>query len=148
MVIKLLDNKSGVILTRQPELVREEAVFKFIGAPEGATAIFESNGENLYRPLNEGSCVVYVGKLKGEVRISVSVLEGQADACLWSCEGLKVEPVKHSKLIMPNDMNLPERYIELKLENEEIRISQVRLEQRMAELEEKLENIMEGYDLT
>ena len=45
-------------------------------------------------------------------------------------------------------MNLPQRFVELKLENEGIRQSQERLEGRVKELEDRLEKLLEGYDLT
>ena len=39
MEYKLLCDKTGVILTRQPELVTDKLFITFTGAPEGATAV-------------------------------------------------------------------------------------------------------------
>ena len=45
-------------------------------------------------------------------------------------------------------MNLPQTVVELRLENQEIRASYKRLEERYEELKDMLEKIMEGYDFT
>ena len=38
--------KKGFILTREPEVVTDELIITFTGAPDGATAIFENAGRN------------------------------------------------------------------------------------------------------
>lgn len=146
---KILDNGTAVVLTRQPELVYDDLYVDFSGAPSGATAIFESGSDAMYRLLSDETCSVPVDKLNGVVKVTVALLDGSARPRKWACEELLAEKQKNGgTLISPNDMNLPQRFVELKLENETIRQSQKRLEGRVKELEDKLEKLLEGYDLT
>lgn len=146
---KILDNGTAVVLTRQPELVYDDLYVDFSGAPSGATAIFEVGGDTMYRLLSDETCSVPVDKLNGVVKVTVALLDGSARPRKWACEELLAEKQKNcGTLISPNDMNLPQRFVELKLENETIRQSQKRLEGRVKELEDKLEKLLEGYDLT
>ncbi len=148
MEYKVLDNGTAVILSRQPETVYDELHISFSGAPLGATAILESDGNSLYRQLDGVSCSVSVDKLNGVVRVTVVLLDGSASPRRWYCEELFAEKLRDGgTLISPNDMNLPQRFVELKMENEAIRQSHERLEKRLDELEEKFEDLLEGYDL-
>lgn len=149
MKYKILDNGTAVVLTRQPELVYEELYIDFSDAPSGATAIFEVGGSSLYRLLDGGACSVPADKLGGVVKVTVALLDGSARPRKWSCEELLAEKQKSGGvLVAPNDMNLPQRFIELKLENETIRRDQKRIEDRIKELECQLKKLLEGYDLT
>ena len=150
MEYKLLDNESGVILTRQPEIVEEELFISFIDAPADATAIFETNdGVSYYRALSEGTCSLPVKRVAGEVKVTVALLDGSARTRKWICEELLAKKQESGgTLVSPNDMNMPQRFVELKLENEGIRQNQERLEGRVKELEDRLEKLLEGYDLT
>ncbi len=147
MEYKILDNGTAVVLTRQPEMVYDELYIDFSGAPSGATAIFESGG-SLYRLLNGVTCSVPVDKLNGVVKVTVALLDGSARPRKWTCEELLAEKQKNGgTLISPNDMNLPQRFVELKLENESIRQTNDRISMRLKKLEDKLERLLEGYDL-
>lgn len=146
---KLLDNGTAVVLTRQPEMLYDELHIAFSGAPSGATAIFESGDDSLYRQLDGVACSIPVGKLNGAVKVTVAVLDGSASPLKWTCEELLAEKQENGgTLISPNDMNLPQRFVELKLECESIRQSNATLEKRIEGLEDKLERLLEGYDLT
>ena len=149
MQYKLLDNGEGVILTRQPALISGDLYVDFSGAPSGATAIFESGDDSIYRLLDGETCDVPVDKLNGAVKVTVVLLDGSARPRKWACEELLAEKQQSGgTLISPNDMNLPQRFVELKLENEAIRQAQDRLEERVKDIEDRLENLLEGYDLT
>ena len=146
---RILDNATAVIITRQPVALYEELRVTFAGAPEGATAILESGGDSFYRVLDEESCSVPVDKLNGVVKVTVALLDGSTRSRKWVCEELLAEKLKDGgTLVFPNDMNLPQRFIELKLENESIRQTNERIEARLGELENRLERLLEGYDLT
>lgn len=146
---KILGNGTAVILTRQPEIVHGELRVDFTCAPLGATAIFESNGSSVYRLLDGISCSVPVSRLDGAVKVTLALLDGSASPKKWVCEELMTKKEKNGGvLVSPNDMNLPQRYIELKLENEEIRRENKCLAERVKKLENRLETILEGYDLT
>lgn len=148
MEYKILDNGTAVVLTRQPELVYDELYIDFSGAPSGATAIFEVGGDSLYRLLHGETCSVPADKLNGVVKVTVALLDGSARPRKWACEELLAEKQKSGgTLVSPNDMNLPQRFIELKMENEAIRQTNERIETRLKELEDKLERLLEGYDL-
>ena len=149
MEYKLFGNDTAVLLTRQPEMVYGELFISFLGAPSGATAIFEADGSSLYRSLNEDICSVPTDKLNGEVKVTVALLDGHARPRKWICEEILAKRQKDgSVLISPNDMNLPLRFIELKEENQLIREANERIEKRLVALEDRLERILEGYDLT
>ena len=149
MNYKILDNNTAVVLTRQPKLIYNELYVDFLDAPLGATAIFESGGNTMYRLLNGGTCSVPSDKLNGVVKVTVALLDGSTRPCRWTCEELLAEKQKSGgTLISPNDMNLPQRFVELKLENHTVRQSLERLEGRIKELEDRLEKLLEGYDLT
>ena len=150
MEYKLLDNGVGVILTRQPEIVEDELFIDFADAPADATAIFETKGGNsYYRLLSDGLCSLPIKKIVGEVKVTVALLNGETPPRRWLCEEFKVSIQRNGgALVAPNDMNLPQTVVELRLENQEIRASHKRLEERYEELKDMLEKIMEGYDFT
>lgn len=148
MEYKILDNGTAVVLTRQPELVYDDLYVDFSGAPSGATAIFESGGDSMYRLLHGETCSVPVDKLNGVVKVTVALLDGSARPRKWACEELLAEKKSGGTLISPNDMNLPQRFVEVKLECDGIRQSQERLEECVKELKDRIEKLLEGYDLT
>ncbi len=149
MRYKILDNGTAVVLARQPELVCDELFIDFSGAPSGATVIFNVGGCSLYRSLEGESCSVPADKLDGVVKVTLALLDGSARPRKWSCEELLAQKQRGGDvLVAPNDMNLPQRVVELKLENESIRRDQKRLEERIKELEGQLKRLLEGYDLT
>ncbi len=151
MEYKLLDNATGVILTRQPEMVSEgeELYVQFNNNDPDATAIFErKGGDSLYRLLSDGLCSVPVAKLCGVVSVTVANLNGKTPLKRWLCEEIKVEKESGGYLVSPNDMNLPQVVVSLRLENEELRSAQAKQEAEIQELREMLTEIMEGYNLT
>ena len=149
MKYKILDNGTAVVLTRQPELVYNDLYVYFSGAPSGATAIFESGDNSMYRLLHDEACFVPVDKLNSVVKVTVALLDGSARPRKWACEELLADKQQSGgTLVSPNDMNLPQRFVGLILENEGIRHTQERLEGRVKELEDRLEKLLEGYDLT
>ena len=143
---KLLDNQTGVILTRQPQQTKELS-FTFLGAPSDATAIFTTeSGDTLFRKLSEG-CSLPVDNLKGVICVTVAVLGAQAQPPHWICEEFVVTPLSDGALVSPNDMNLPQKVVDLQLENQELRESYSALNKHIKKLEERFEKLLEGYDL-
>lgn len=146
---KILDNGTAVILTRQPDIVYDELQVDFLGAPIGATAIFESNGVSMYRLLYDGTCSIPSNRLDGVITVTLALLDGSASPRRWICEEIMAKREKNGgTLISPNDMDLPARYVELKLENEEIRKEIKLFGARIEKLNGRLETLLEGYDLT
>lgn len=148
MVYKLLNNGSGVILTRQPEIAESALFVHFTGVPTNATAIFTlESGESYYRPLSDASCSLPVANLRGAIKVTVAVLD-KTPLRRWICEEFKADKLKEGTLIAPNDMNLPQTVVDLRLENEDLRLTCRKLEEMYKEISDKLEKIMEGYDFT
>lgn len=147
MEYKLLDNGTGIILTRQPEIVSDMLYISFDGAPRDATAIITANGSSIYRLLEDGMCSIPASA--GIVAVGIAELDGSAKPRRWICEGLKAEPLKDGQtLYAPNDGNLPETVAKLRLENQAIRESLSSLENSIKALREKFQKMMEGYDIT
>mgnify|MGYP000764053941 CR=1 FL=1 len=77
MEYQLLNNYTGVVLTREPEFICDELYITFTGAPANATAIFErADGESAYRDLSEGLCGLDTDFLRGSIKVTVVVLNG------------------------------------------------------------------------
>ena len=149
IVYKLLDNDTGIILTRTPETLKDKLIVRFEGAKKNEVAAFAfADGTELYRELKDGECSIPLSKNEGEMKVAVTILDGTAKPRTWSCEQIKFKKLACGEiLVSPNDMNLPQTVAELKLENEELRISFAALEKKFKALEERFNNMMEGYDL-
>lgn len=153
VIYKLLDNGTGVLLTRTVGLIAssEEALEVFIEQPPaGATVIFDlGGGKQCFRKPEAGKCFLPVALLYGEIRVTVAVFDGSATPPKWICDALKV--VRHPKggvIVAPNDQNLPQEILRLRLENEAMRAENKRLSERMDEFDAWRERLMEGYDIT
>lgn len=145
---RVLNNGTAVLLTRQPSLENGEIYVAFTGAPSGATAIFEFNGNSIYRLLDDGTCTIPADKLKGPVVVTLAILDGSSRPEKWICEELVADVWENGAvLISPNDANLPQRVTELALENEELRALLGKLAGEIQSLKDKLESLYEGYDL-
>ena len=149
MRYKLLGSGKAVIISREHEIVYDNFFITFSGAPSDATAILDVNGSSLYRKLEDGVCSIPANKLVGEIRVTVVILDGTTPIKRWNCEELKAETLRDGgTLVSPNDMNLPQKLADLELEYEHIRQTNERITKRLQALEDRLEKILEGYDLT
>lgn len=147
----LRDFKKGILLTRQPEIVSDELIITFSDAPDDAVAIFESyaTGDSIYRTLQDKTCSVPMGFLKGEISVHVTVMDGKTAAPVFVCEELKAEPVQGSGvLILPNDSNLTKIVAEIQLDMQEIKNELKTVTEKYSELDKKLVKLLEGYDIT
>jgi hypothetical protein len=145
---RVLNNGTAVLITRQPSLENGEICVTFTGAPSGATAIFEFNGNSIYRLLEDGMCTIPANKLKGPVVVTIALLDGSSRPEKWVCEELMADVWENGAvLVSPNDANLPQRVTELALENEELRVLLGKLAGEIQSLKDKLESLYEGYDL-
>ena len=121
MEIKLLNNKKGFILTRQPEVVEDKLYITFTNAPESDTAIFEHANDSLSRLLQDSCCEIPENFLIGEIKITVAILNGEINSPKWECEGIKTPKAQDGHiLIAANDMHLPEKTVEIQREEQEI----------------------------
>lgn len=147
MEYKLLDNGTGILLTRQTEIVSDMLYISFDGAPADATAIVTVNGSTFYRLLEDGMCAIPASA--GIIAVGIAELNGSAKPRRWICEGLKAETLHDGQtLYTPNDGNIPETVAQLRLENQTIRENLLSLETRLKALQDKFQKMMEGYDIT
>lgn len=153
VIYKLLDNGTGVLLTRTVGLVGPEErslEVAIANAPEGATVIFDlGEGKQCFRVPEEGNCSLPAALLDGEIRVTVVIFDGSATPPKWLCDELKV--VRHPAggvIVAPNDQNLSQEVVRLRLENEAMRAENKRLAERMDKFDAWRVRLMEGYDIT
>lgn len=154
MEYKLLDDNTGIILTRNPEKVSKNLFITFTGAPADATVIFENReGDSLYRKLEDNMCAVptrfLCPILEDAIKVTVCILDGVSKD-RWKCEEIKTGLLVSTNevLVQPNDMNIPQQMIDLKLELQEMKTKQKEQQEEISELNNKLNRLLEGYDIT
>ena len=141
MIFRLLSNGKGVITSRQPKVVKENAAFLFNGAPEGATVVFAPKGTTYYRTLQEGRCNIPAKYLEGEISVVVTVNEKGKAKKRIPCESIKAEKLSDgSVLIAPDDSDLAEEFASMCVEvdklREEMRVFRAELEQFRRDFDE------------
>ena len=148
MKYKLLGNKKGIILTRNPEIIENELEVSFVDAPVGCIAIFEnSEGDLDYRELEDKVCLLSSNFLNGVIRVTLAVFDDTSHPTKWMCEEIVAQKLKDgSTLIMPNDMNMPQKFVEVQLELEKITEYISKLEKRIKMMEDKFEAVFEGHN--
>ena len=150
MEYKLLNSNNGVIMTRAPELIGDMLYISFTGAPDKATAIFErSDGESAYRALSDGLCGIESDWLDGPMKVTVAVLDGSVRAQRWFCEGFYARHIKEcgGVLVYPDDMDMQKKIAELQEDVSDLAAANRELSDKYAELETKLNKLLEGYDI-
>lgn len=148
MEYTLLKNvRKGFVLTRKPEMIEKELIISFSGAPSGATAIFENaDGNSLYRLLADKTCSVPADFLIGEIKVTVTLLNGKADAEKYTCEPICVERKNGAILVYPNWLDLPMQIIELYGELQGVKSDMGELLGKYDSLDKKVEKLLDGYD--
>ena len=140
--------RKGFVLTRKPEMVDKELIISFSGAPSGATAIFENaDGNSLYRLLADKTCSVPADFLvNGEIKVTVTLLNGKADAEKFTCEPICVERKNGVILVYPNWLDLPMQIIEIYSELQGVKGDMEELFGKFDSLDKKVDNLLDGYD--
>ncbi len=148
MEYTLLKNiRKGFVLTRKPEMVDNELIITFSGAPSGATAIFENeNGNSIYRLLADKTCSVPTEFLVGEIKITVTMLNGKTNAEKFICEPICVERKNGVILVYPNWLDLPMQIIEIYGELQSVKDDIGGLLGKYDSLDKKVEKMFDGYD--
>lgn len=147
MTYRLLSTGKGVITTRQPKVVKDNATFLFNGAPEGATAVFSMPGVTYYRELNGGRCNIPGKYLDGDVAVSLTIAERDAKMKRYGCEGLKATKLSDGVLLVPDDSNLAEEFAKSRVEADELRRDFEKLRGEFEALQNTFEKMKEGYGL-
>ena len=144
----LKKTRKGFVLTRKPEMVDKELIISFSGAPSGATAIFENaDGNSLYRLLADKTCSVPADFLvNGEIKVTVTLLNGKADAEKFTCEPICVERKNGVILVYPNWLDLPMQIIEIYGELQGVKGGMKELFGKFDSLDKKVDRLLDGYD--
>ena len=140
--------RKGFVLTRKPEMVDKELIISFSGAPSGATAIFENaDGNSLYRLPADKTCSVPADFLvNGEIKVTVALLNGKADAKKFICEPICVERKNGVILVYPNWLDIPMQIIEIFGEIQKIKNEMATLSRNYNDLNKKVDKLLDGYD--
>ena len=145
---KLLNDGQGVILTRQPRVLDGDMELSFVGAPDGAVALFVRGSDRCFRTIESGACTLPRAMLGGILEVSVTCYDGTVEPKSWKCEGIVVTVLKSGELLIsPDDNNLPLEVVNLKIANHELREDYAELEKKFNKLNERFASMMEGYDL-
>lgn len=143
----LKKTRKGFVLTRKPEMVDKELIITFSGAPSGATAIFENaDGNSLYRLLADRTCVVPADFLVGEIKVTVTMLNGKVDAEKITCEPICAERKNGVILVYPNWLDLPMQIIEIYGELQGVKGGMEELFGKFDSLDKKVDKLLDGYD--
>ena len=143
---KLLNNATAVLITRQPVVLEKELDIVFLDAPENATVLMSASGASFCRKLTDGICTVPIDKMIGTVKITLTVLNNAVPLKKWGCEELKTQHLRDgSVLVFPNDLNLPQTIVDLRIENDEIRREHEKLKEEFKKIKERIEKVFEAY---
>ena len=148
MKIKLLNNGTGVIITRQPFKTKTVIPIEFEGAPENALVIFNfADGKFANRRVKGGQVSLPINNLDGVIKVTVALTNLSTPK--WKCEELLITNKEHSGFVtvMPNHLNLADAFVRLSCENHDIREENAAIKQQLADMIKKFEGILEGYDL-
>lgn len=147
MTYRMLSTGKGVITTRQPKVIKDNATFLFNGAPDGATAVFSMPGATYYRELNGGRCNIPGKYLEGDIAVSITITEKGAKMKRFSCEGIKATKLSDGVLISPDDSDLAEEFAKSRVEADELREEFSKLRGEFEDLKKQFNDMMQGYGL-
>lgn len=131
---RVLTSGAGVLLTRTPRGLGPTVRFRIDGAQEGDRLVLtRADDKTIYRPLDKCECLVPSALLYGTVRVTLLRKNG----VVVDCEPIFCEDVDGVRLLVPADMDLPGRVVQLEMQTEKLPMlmQQVReQEQTIAEL--------------
>ena len=148
IIYSLIDfSKRGIISNRCPDMVYHNLFVSFKNAPNGATAIFENaEGVSLYRELENETCSIPVAFLDGKIKVVVTVFNGKADAPKYSCESLFTKKIGDGAVVCPNGIDVPMQILEILSEIQKIKEDMETASNNHADLEKKVDKLLDGYD--
>ena len=130
---RVLLNGAGVLLTRTPRGLGPSVRFRVDGAREGDRLVLtRADDKTIFRVLDQGECVVPSALLYGTVRVTLLRKNG----IVVDCEPIFCEDVDGVRLLMPADMDLPGRVVQLEMQTE-------KMPALMAQIKEQEETIAE-----
>lgn len=147
MTYRLLSTGRGIITTRQPKVVKDNATFLFNGAPEGAKAVFTMPSATYYRELKDNRCNIPGKYLEGDIAVSIMLSNKSAKIKRFACEGLKATKLSDGVLISPDDSDLAEEFAKSRVEADELREEFSKLRGEFEDLKKQFNDMMQGYGL-
>ena len=138
LIYKLLSTGLGVLRTRTPHGMGKNIRFSVEGAEAGDRLVFtRSDDKTIYRTLENGCCKVDAALLYGS--ISVTLLRSGGAAI--SCEGIFCEDIDGVRMVMPADMELPGRVVQLEIQGEAV----LALQKQLSEQQQTIEKLTRGF---
>ena len=143
----LFDNMSAAIVERSPVVVKDCLVLQFTGAQDGAVAVFQNGNVTYYEEITDGACMLRASACVGVVSVGVKVIAEKVTE--WACEGLRGTLLESGEiLVTPDDNNLPQEFVRLRQENQEMRKNISSLEEKNSALMQRLDDMMAGWAIT
>lgn len=141
--------RKGLIITRNIKEVKDELVIQFIGAPDGATAIFtDDKNVSTYKTLDEKkSCVLPKHLLQSPLKVIVTVIGGTKVEPIYMCETIVPKTIGNVLVVMPEEIDFGTELRKVYEIVQKLSDKCDNLERENKSLSERLENLMEGYDL-
>lgn len=121
---------------------------EFIGVPEGATAVFrcDEDGSAAYRDLVSGACEFDPSLMSGTVSVSVNMFDGSMRE--WKCDKILVQKAGTSNVVSACEGGFAEQLTVLRMEMEKQNKKVSEIKGRVAMLADRIETMLEGYDIT
>ena len=150
MTFHLLNDKTGVIVTRKPFLTSstEEITITFENAPNFANVIFtDENGKTFYRSIKDNCCHIKIDLFsEGVISVVVTVPNGQVSPPKWICESLLCQKNGKTVVISPNEAELSSIIANLRIEVSNVKALVEKQQKEFTLLDSKVSAISEGYD--
>ena len=110
---RVLQSGAGVLLTRTPRGLGPSVRFRVDGAQEGDRLVLtRADDKTIFRVLDNGECMVSSALLYGTVRVTLLRKRG----AVVDLEPIFCEDVDGVRLLMPADMDLPGRVVQLEMQ--------------------------------
>lgn len=111
----------------------------------GAYLVLESDDKVQYRAIYDCITDVHLSTLSGKVSLAVS--SGAAKK-LWRCEPLTAQPLSDGSIaVLPFDINEEKKISDIRVELSEIKRRLCENEEKTSAFDDRLTEIMNGYDL-
>ncbi len=144
----LLNDMTGVIRERTPEVSGKVLTFVFDEVPAGAVAVFKTNRGEIYRVLEGDACTLDTTGLIGEIGVTVAVFEGVAEAKRWACDGVVLYSLTDGNwLLVPSDGNLSQTVAIMRIRMDACEAANIKLGEEIAALREEQQKLMSGYNI-
>jgi hypothetical protein len=149
MTYRLFDTGKCVITERQPAVTQGGLTFAFVGAPaQNTTVTFITETAQYVRELVDGKCSAPVEKMLGKVAVVMKSIDGNGIVHSTECESIVVTQLDTDRvLVCPDDANLPSAFADLLVENQIMRDRIGRMEEKIKELSDRIEEAYAGWDL-